>query len=85
MAPVTTFAVEDTYSYLNGFNSYHQSEAIPNAILVVINTPQKNAFGLQTERISNTSFANPIREPNLQTWLYRVGPFRGLQRIHAPG
>ncbi|KAI8624980.1 homogentisate 1,2-dioxygenase [Xylariaceae sp. FL1651] len=73
MAPVTNFAVKDTYTYLNGFNGYHQSEAIPGANPEVNNTPQKPAFGLRTERISNSSFTAP-RERNIQTWLYRVTP-----------
>ncbi|KAI0389490.1 homogentisate 1,2-dioxygenase [Xylariaceae sp. FL0594] len=70
MTPVTDFAVKDTYEYLNGFNNYHQSEALPGALPVVINTPQKPPYGLRTERISNTSFT-AARERNQQTWLYR--------------
>ncbi|KAI3322361.1 homogentisate 1,2-dioxygenase [Xylariaceae sp. AK1471] len=71
MAPITDFAVKDTYTYLNGFNNYHQSEAVPGANPIAINSPQKPPFGLRTERISNSSFAAP-RDKNIQTWLYRV-------------
>ncbi|GAW13093.1 hypothetical protein ANO14919_024710 [Xylariales sp. No.14919] len=72
MAPVTDFAVKDPYTYLNGFRSYHQTEAVPGANPIAINSPQRPPFGLRTERISNSSFVTPTREGNLQTWLYRV-------------
>ncbi|KAI1870559.1 uncharacterized protein JN550_005102 [Neoarthrinium moseri] len=71
MAPVTDFVVKDTYKYLEGFGSYHQSEALPGANPLVNNTPQKPPFGLRTERISGTSFTAP-RDHSLQTFMYRV-------------
>ncbi|GIZ47172.1 hypothetical protein CKM354_001027100 [Cercospora kikuchii] len=71
MAPVTEFQVKEKYDYLNGFGSYHSSEAVQGANPLVINSPQKPPYGLRTERISGTSFTAP-REKNLQTWLYRV-------------
>ena len=70
MPPVTDFAVPDNYQYLNGFGSYHQSEAFPGANPLVNNSPQHPPYGLRTERISGSSFTAP-REQNLQTWLYR--------------
>ncbi|KAI1812613.1 homogentisate 1,2-dioxygenase [Poronia punctata] len=71
MEIITDFAVKDTYTYLHGFNNYHRSESIPDAIPPVNNSPQKPPYGLRTERISNASFVAP-REKNYQTWLYRV-------------
>ncbi|KAK9778372.1 putative homogentisate 1,2-dioxygenase [Seiridium cardinale] len=71
MALVTDFAVKDNYKYLEGFGSYHQSEAIPGASPLVNNSPQKPPFGLRTERISGSSFTTP-RDHSLQTWMYRV-------------
>lgn len=70
MAVTTNYAVRDTYSYLEGFNNYHSSEAFKGANPKVINSPQKPPYGLRTERISGSSFTAP-REQNLQTWLYR--------------
>ncbi|KAJ9603838.1 hypothetical protein H2200_011359 [Cladophialophora chaetospira] len=71
MAPVTDFSVKDDYKYLEGFGSYHSSEAIPGATPQVNNTPQRPPFGLRTERISGSSFTAP-RDYNLQTWMYRT-------------
>jgi homogentisate 1,2-dioxygenase len=68
--PVTDFAIKDSYNYLYGFGSYHQSEAFPGANPLVNNSPQNPPYGLRTERISGSSFTAP-REQNLQTWLYR--------------
>ena len=70
MGPVTNFAREDEYKYLDGFGSYHQSEAFLGANSLVNNSPQKPAYGLRTERISGSSFTAP-RDHNLQTWMYR--------------
>ncbi|KAI1306131.1 homogentisate 1,2-dioxygenase [Xylaria venustula] len=78
MAPVTKFFIEDPYNYTYGFNCYHQSEAVPGANPVAINSPQKPPFGLRTERISNSSFVTPDREKSIHTWLYRITP--SLQR-----
>ncbi|KAI1340181.1 homogentisate 1,2-dioxygenase [Xylariaceae sp. FL0016] len=71
MTPVSKFTVKDSYKYLEGFGTYHQSEAIPGANPEVINSPQKPPFGLRTERISGSSFTAP-RDKNYQTWLYRI-------------
>src|ERR1700761_2871817 len=71
MPPISNFAVKDTYNYLDGFGSYHQSEAFPGASPLVNNSPQKPPYGLRTERISSSSFTAP-RDQNLQTWMYRT-------------
>src|ERR1700761_94233 len=71
MPPISNFAVKDTYNYLDGFGSYHQSEAFPGAAPLVNNSPQRPPYGLRTERISGSSFTAP-RDYNLQTWMYRV-------------
>ncbi|KIX03343.1 homogentisate 1,2-dioxygenase [Rhinocladiella mackenziei CBS 650.93] len=71
MAPVTDFAIKDNYKYLEGWGSYHSSEAFPGANPAVNNNPQKPPYGLRTERISGSSFTAP-RDHNLQTWMYRA-------------
>ena len=68
---VTDFHIKEKYTYLNGFGSYHSSEAITGANPIANNSPQKPPYGLRTERISGTSFTAP-RDQNLQTWMYRV-------------
>ncbi|KAK7959682.1 homogentisate 1-2-dioxygenase [Apiospora aurea] len=70
MAPMTRFAVEDPYQYLEGLGNYHSSEALQGAIPQVNNTPQKPPLGLYTERISGSAFTSP-RDQYLQTFLYR--------------
>ena len=56
----------------------NRSEAVPGANPSVINSPQNPPFGLQTERISNSSFVAPSREKNIHTWIYRIAS--SLQR-----
>jgi homogentisate 1,2-dioxygenase len=71
--PVTEFSTPDPYSYLNGFNSYHESEAVNGALPTAQNSPQKPPCGLYAEKLSGTAFTAP-RHENKQTWLYRILP-----------
>ena len=63
---------------LTGFGNEHASEALPGALPVGQNTPQKVAFGLYAEQISGTAFTAP-RAENRRTWFYRLRP---LSLIH---
>jgi homogentisate 1,2-dioxygenase len=54
------------YSYLSGFGSYHQTEAVPGAIPIGRNSPQRPAYGLICEKMSGTAFTAPRKE-NKQT------------------
>ncbi len=65
--------------YLSGFGSYHESEALPGALPVGRNSPQKTPFGLYAEQISGSSFTMP-RAQNLRSWLYRLRP----SAMHKP-
>ncbi|KAH8805370.1 Homogentisate 1,2-dioxygenase [Xylogone sp. PMI_703] len=71
--PVTKFKTPEKYLYLNGFGSYHESEALEGALPVAQNTPQKPPYGLYTEKISGSPFAAE-RPENQQTWIYRMVP-----------
>lgn len=71
--PLTSFNTPDPYKYQNGFNSYHETEAIPGALPVGMNSPQKPPFGLYAEKLSGTAFTAP-RATNKQSWLYRIMP-----------
>ncbi|KAN0081819.1 Homogentisate 1,2-dioxygenase [Elaphomyces granulatus] len=71
--PVTRFSASDPYAYLNGFGSYHESEAVGGALPLGQNSPQKPAYGLYAEKLSGTAFTAP-RHENQQTWLYRILP-----------
>lgn len=70
--PVTKFSVPEKYKYLNGFNNYHESEAVEGALPLGMNNPQRN-LGLYNEKLSGTAFTAP-RHENQQTWLYRILP-----------
>ncbi|PGH35591.1 homogentisate 1,2-dioxygenase [[Emmonsia] crescens] len=71
--PVTKFSTPEKYTYLNGFGSYHESEALEGALPVGQNSPQKPPYGLYAEKLSGTAFTAP-RHENQQTWLYRILP-----------
>ncbi|CAK7213574.1 hypothetical protein SCUCBS95973_001844 [Sporothrix curviconia] len=71
--PVTAFSVKEKYRYQNGFNCYHETEAIPGALPIGQNSPQKPPYGLYAEKLSGTAFTAP-RHENKQSWLYRVTP-----------
>ncbi|KAL2257059.1 hypothetical protein VTK26DRAFT_722 [Humicola hyalothermophila] len=71
--PVTKFDIAEKYQYQNGFDSYLESEAVPHALPVGQNSPQKPPLGLYAEKLSGTAFTAP-RAENKQTWLYRILP-----------
>jgi homogentisate 1,2-dioxygenase len=75
----TNFEVPDKYQYQNGFGNLHETEALPGTLPIGMNSPQKPAHGLYTEKLSGTAFTAP-RHENLQTWLYRVLP----SSVHTP-
>ncbi|KAF2093037.1 Homogentisate 1,2-dioxygenase [Rhizodiscina lignyota] len=77
--PSTDFKVPEKYRYQNGFNCYHETEAIQGALPIGANSPQKPPLGLYAEKLSGTAFTAP-RHENQQTWLYRILP----ASAHAP-
>jgi homogentisate 1,2-dioxygenase len=60
-------------SYLSGFGNQHASEALPGALPVGRNSPQRCAYGLYAEQFSGTAFTAP-RADNRRSWLYRIRP-----------
>ncbi len=58
---------------LTGFGNSFASEAVPGALPVGRNSPQKPAFGLYAEQLSGTPFTAP-RHDNRRSWLYRLRP-----------
>jgi homogentisate 1,2-dioxygenase len=59
--------------YLTGFGNHHATEAVPGALPIGRNSPQKPAFGLYAEQLSGTAFTAP-RHENRRSWLYRMRP-----------
>ena len=60
-------------SYVSGFGSHFESEAVEGALPQGRNSPQRPAFGLYAEQLSGTAFTAP-RHENRRSWLYRLRP-----------
>ncbi|WP_062214938.1 homogentisate 1,2-dioxygenase [Streptomyces sp. NBRC 109706] len=59
--------------YLSGFGNEHSSEAVPGALPLGRNSPQRAPLGLYAEQLSGTAFTEP-RAHNRRSWLYRIRP-----------
>ena len=60
-------------TYLTGFGNHFATEAVPGALPVGRNSPQKTPMGLYAEQLSGAAFTAP-RDHNLRSWLYRLRP-----------
>ncbi|MBD9369642.1 homogentisate 1,2-dioxygenase [Xanthomonas sp. XNM01] len=76
--------------YMTGFGNGFATEAVPGALPVGRNSPQRVAHGLYAEQLSGTAFTAP-RSENRRSWLYRIRPaamhgafslFAGAPRFH---
>src|ERR1700761_1637056 len=56
-----------------GFGGHFESEAVPGALPIGRNSPQKVPFGLYAEQFSGAAFTAP-RAENRRSWLYRIRP-----------
>ncbi|MDO8776021.1 MAG: homogentisate 1,2-dioxygenase, partial [Burkholderiaceae bacterium] len=59
--------------YQNGFGNNFATEAVPGALPVGRNSPQRPPHDLYAELISGTAFTAP-RAENRRSWLYRRQP-----------
>ena len=59
--------------YLSGFGNQFATEALPQALPVGRNSPQRAPLGLYAEQLSGTAFTAP-RYDNRRTWVYRIRP-----------
>jgi homogentisate 1,2-dioxygenase len=59
--------------YQSGFGNECATEALPGALPVGQNSPQKCPYGLYAEQLSGTAFTAP-RGANRRSWLYRIRP-----------
>ncbi len=59
--------------YIPGFGNHIATEAVPGALPIGRNSPQRPAFGLYAEQLSGTAFTAP-RHENRRSWLYRMRP-----------
>ncbi len=59
--------------YMSGFGNGFETEALPGALPVGRNSPQRCAYGLYAEQLSGSPFTAP-RGSNERSWLYRIRP-----------
>ncbi|MCF7751905.1 homogentisate 1,2-dioxygenase [Bacillus subtilis subsp. subtilis] len=59
--------------YQTGFGNEFATEAVPGALPVGRNSPQRVAHGLYAEQLSGTAFTAP-RGSNRRSWVYRIRP-----------
>jgi homogentisate 1,2-dioxygenase len=67
------------YAYQSGFGNEFSTEAMPGALPVGRNSPQRAPHGLYAELISGTAFT-AARHENRRTWTYRIRP----SVVHKP-
>jgi homogentisate 1,2-dioxygenase len=62
--------------YMSGFGNGFETEALPGALPIGRNSPQRCAYGLYAEQLSGSPFTAP-RAANERSWLYRIRPTVG--------
>jgi homogentisate 1,2-dioxygenase len=74
--------------YMSGFGNTFETEALPGALPIGRNSPQKVNYGLYAEQLSGSPFTAP-QASNQRSWLYRVRPgvrhtsrFERIERGH---
>jgi homogentisate 1,2-dioxygenase len=65
--------------YQSGFAADFATEALPGALPLGRNSPQRVNYGLYAEQLSGTAFTAP-RGHNRRSWLYRIRP----AAVHQP-
>ena len=65
--------------YQSGFGNEFATEALPGALPVGRNSPQRAPYGLYAEQLSGTAFTAP-RGANRRSWIYRIRP----AAVHLP-
>lgn len=63
----------EALTHLTGFGNEHSSEAVPGALPLGRNSPQRAPLGLYAEQLSGSAFTEP-RTHNRRSWLYRIRP-----------
>ena len=59
--------------YFAGLGNHVSTEAVPGALPIGRNSPQRPSYGLYAEQLSGTAFTAP-RHENRRSWLYRLRP-----------
>jgi homogentisate 1,2-dioxygenase len=66
-------AARTQLAYQLGFGNEFATEALPDALPIGQNAPQRVAYGLYAEQLSGTPFTAQ-RHANRRAWLYRIRP-----------
>ncbi len=66
-------------AYQSGFGNEFATEALPGALPIGQNSPQRAPYGLYAEQLSGTAFTAP-RGANRRSWTYRIRP----AAVHQP-
>jgi homogentisate 1,2-dioxygenase len=59
--------------YMSGFGNSFETEALPDALPIGRNSPQRVNYGLYAEQLSGSPFTAP-QASNQRSWLYRIRP-----------
>jgi homogentisate 1,2-dioxygenase len=70
---ISRTSVNITPGYMSGFGNSFETEALPGALPIGRNSPQRCAYGLYAEQLSGSPFTAP-RGSNERSWLYRIRP-----------
>ena len=79
---ISRSTVNITPGYMSGFGNSFETEALPGALPIGRNSPQRCAYGLYAEQLSGSPFTAP-RGSNERSWLYRIRP--SVRLPPAPG
>ena len=71
--------MDTALQYQAGFGNSFATEALPGALPVGRNSPQRCAYGLYAEQLTGSAFTAP-RAENRRSWLYRIRP----SAMHTP-
>src|SRR5664279_5757962 len=66
-------------AYQSGFGNECATEALPGALPIGQNSPQRAPYGLYAEQLSGTAFT-AARGANRRSWTYRIRP----AAVHLP-
>jgi len=69
-------------NYQSGFGNEFATEALPGALPVGRNSPQRCAYGLYAEQLTGSAFTAP-RGANRRSWLYRIRPAAMHEPVEA--
>ena len=66
-------------AYQSGFGNEFATEALPGALPIGRNSPQRCPYGLYAEQLTGSAFT-ALRADNRRSWLYRIRP----SAMHTP-